>query len=185
MCHGNICRSPFAAALLARGLERCVPPVHIASAGFLEPGRQSPLEAQAVAARWGVDLSRHRSSLLSPEQVQSADLIVVMEPAQRRALHDRFGRSLPDVLVLGDVDPRRIVARPIPDPIGEPAAAYERSYGRIARCIGVLAAVLRRLHGPSDWSARAIQAPRRMAGPSASDTASTTPGPQSSTVNSS
>src|SRR2546425_10349935 len=47
VCHGNICRSPFAAAVLRRVIHG----VRVDSAGFLGPGRPSPPEAVAPAAR--------------------------------------------------------------------------------------------------------------------------------------
>src|SRR6266480_5816007 len=43
ICHGNICRSPFAAALLARELAPHGIPV--TSAGFIGAGRPAPPEA--------------------------------------------------------------------------------------------------------------------------------------------
>jgi protein-tyrosine phosphatase len=133
VCHGNICRSPFAAALLRPSLSRNS--VRVDSAGFIGPGRPSPPEAVAAAARYGVDLSAHRSELLRADSAGTADLIVVMEPAQRREICDRFGRTVRDVLVLGDLDPQAIDARPIRDPVNQPSAVYDDAYGRIERCV--------------------------------------------------
>src|SRR6266700_3534397 len=64
VCHGNICRSPFAAGLLARALGPAG--TRVASAGFVGPGRPAPAEGSIAAARRGIDLSRHRSQLLTP-----------------------------------------------------------------------------------------------------------------------
>jgi len=131
VCHGNICRSPFAAAVLRRVIHG----VRVDSAGFLGPGRPSPPEAVAAAARHGVDLSVHLSQLVTAETARAADLIVVMDPAQRRAICDRFGRAVRDVLVLGDLDPQLIDARAIRDPVNAPRAVFEESYTRIERCV--------------------------------------------------
>ena len=133
VCHGNICRSPLAAALLRRALSR--QEVAVASAGFSDPGRPAPAEAVAAASRYGVDLSAHRSQLLTPDRARGADLIVVMDPAQRREICDRFGRLERDVLVLGDLDPQLVDARAIRDPVNQPRAVFEESYARIERCI--------------------------------------------------
>src|SRR6185312_12256998 len=97
VCYGNICRSPMAAALFGRALAG----VDIASAGFIGPGRPSPREAVAAAANAGVDLSDHRSRLLTPDLVRWADLVVVMDAVQQRRVVERFGRSWRDVIVLG------------------------------------------------------------------------------------
>ena len=50
ICHGNICRSPYAAAAARRLLPESVA---VESAGFIGPDRPSPPEAVAVAAERG------------------------------------------------------------------------------------------------------------------------------------
>ena len=132
VCHGNICRSPYAAALLRRTLP---PVVQVASAGFVGSGRPCPQAAVDAAKVCGLDLSGHRSQLLTPRDVANADLIVVMDAAQRSALHVLFGRDRGDVLVLGDLDPQPIDTREIEDPMDRSRAVFERSYSRIARCV--------------------------------------------------
>jgi len=77
----------------------------------VQPARPSPPEAVAAAARYGVDLPAHRSELLSVDSARAADLIVVMDPGQRRRVCDRVGRSEHDVLVLGDLDPEPVASR--------------------------------------------------------------------------
>jgi len=140
VCHGNICRSPFAAALLAADLAGVG--VRVESAGFMGPNRRCPPAAVTVAARRGVDLSTHRSTLLTAQQAQSADLIVVTDPAQGRAIQDRFGRLGRDILVLGDLDPMSMATRAIRDPVDQPVEVFEESYARIERCVATLAQVL-------------------------------------------
>src|SRR5258708_38417595 len=65
VCHGNICRSPVAAALLAR--ELAVHGITVQSAGFLGFNRPSPPNALAAAVRHGLDLTDHRSRLVTVE----------------------------------------------------------------------------------------------------------------------
>jgi protein-tyrosine-phosphatase len=141
VCHGNICRSPFAAAELTRALGGTG--VRVMSAGFVGPDRSCPREAVAAAARRGVDLSSHRSALLTANLVSSADLIVVMDEAQRREVCGRFGRWPSEVVVLGDLDPLPADTRAIRDPVEQKAEVFDESYARIARCIGQLARALR------------------------------------------
>ena len=145
VCYGNICRSPFAAALLARALASAG--VRVESAGFVGPNRGAPPEAVAAAARRGVDLTAHRSRLLTPDLARWADLIVVMDPAQQREVRDRFGRLWRDLIVLGDLDPAPLGARTIRDPVEQGPEVFEESYARIERCIGELASVLGRAGG--------------------------------------
>jgi len=120
-------------ALLRRALSR--KDVGVASAGFMGPGRPAPPEAVAAAAHYGVDLSAHRSQLLTADHARGADLIVVMDPSQRREICDRFGRLERDVLVLGDLDPQLIDTRAIRDPVNQPRDVFEESYARIERCV--------------------------------------------------
>jgi protein-tyrosine phosphatase len=141
VCHGNICRSPVAAALLERALAPLGTKVE--SAGFVSPNRPPPREAVAAAARRGVDLSEHRSRLLTADLAGSVDLIVVMDPAQQRAVCERFGRWPRDVIVLGDLDPGPVQTRTIRDPVNQPSDVFDDSYERIERCVRQLVRVLR------------------------------------------
>jgi protein-tyrosine phosphatase len=140
VCHGNICRSPFAAARLAGYLAPAG--VRVGSAGFIGPNRACPPEAVTAAARRGVDLAAHRSHLLTADAARRADLIVVMDPAQARAIRDRFGRLLRDIVVLGDLDPAALARRTIQDPVDQSLEVFEQSYARIERCVAELVQVL-------------------------------------------
>jgi len=141
VCHGNICRSPFAAAALRRALTGTG--IAVASAGFVGPGRRPPPDAIAVAARHDVDLSAHRSRLLDQATVRGAGLVVVMDMDQRRAICSRFGLARRDVVVLGDFDPAPIETRTVRDPLNAPPAVFEAVYARIDACAGDLGKALR------------------------------------------
>jgi protein arginine phosphatase len=142
VCHGNVCRSPYAAAAFVRRL----PPalrraVRVDSAGFRGPGRPAPPHAVVVARRHGVDLTTHRSKPVSPGDGRNSELVVVMDPWQRRALRS-LGHDEGTIVVLGDLDPGSIATRAIVDPIDQPEAAFEASYSRIDRCVSALARAL-------------------------------------------
>jgi protein-tyrosine phosphatase len=142
VCHGNICRSPFAAAAFLRS---CAPEIasgiSVASAGFIGPERSSPPSALIAAANFGVDLSAHRSALITSENLRAADLIVVMSEEQAHGIRARVAPST-FVLVLGDLDPRPVNRRTILDPWGQPDAAFDESYDRIDRCVRELARII-------------------------------------------
>lgn len=149
ICHGNICRSPFAAAVFARaaneigGLNLIV-----TSAGFIGPGRRPPEDALVVSARRDIDLTGHRSAIITGASLRAADLVVVMEANQARALRHRFGRLRGTELVLGDLDPLPINGRRIIDPWGRDESVFEESYQRIERCINELVRLLPSPHRP-------------------------------------
>lgn len=152
LCHGNICRSPYAEGALRRRL----PPglrewVVVESAGFIGPGRRSPPEALEVARERGVDLFAHVSTVVDAGAVGRADLILAVDPWQARAVRARFGVPAERVVLLGDVDPERIEARTIRDPILQPREVFEASFARIDRCVEVCVAELSR-HAPGSGS---------------------------------
>lgn len=146
VCYGNICRSPFAAALLARDLAGTG--TRVESAGLIGANRPCPPHAVTVAARHSVDLSAHRSTLLTAGPAQLANLIVVMDPAQGRAIRDRFGGLRGEILLLGDLDPAPIAMRAIRDPVDQDVEVFEESYARIERCVAELIQVLGSSHAP-------------------------------------
>jgi len=112
------------------------------SGGFVGPGRPAPEESQNLARARELDLSGHRSQLLTPGLVRSAELVVVMSGEQAREVSRRFGYPSQRVLVLGDLDPRPIRTREITDPWHQPVEILESSTTRITRCTQPLADLL-------------------------------------------
>lgn len=136
VCHGNICRSPYAEelfrqALADRGLADAIT-VH--SGGFVGPDRPSPPEALEVAGERDIDLTHHRSKPVSATRPR-ADLAVCMEPRQKTALARYEGYDRSRVLILGDLDPQPIRKRVILDPFGRSIDSFRRSYDRVDRCM--------------------------------------------------
>lgn len=143
VCRGNICRSPYAEAAFRRSLaHRAVAHIQVSSAGFIGPGRAAPATAVEVAARRGVDLSEHRSQLIDVGRARAADLIVVMDPRQKRQVVKSIGQANGRILVLPDLLPRFDLARAIPDPVDQPPEAFDRVYAQIDRCLEVLGSAL-------------------------------------------
>jgi protein-tyrosine phosphatase len=136
VCHGNICRSPYAAAAARRLLP---PTVRVGSAGFVGPDRPSPPEAVAVAGERGIDLAPHRSQVIQMEHLREVDLVVVMDALQRHRLVNSRPELRGRVVLLGDLDPRPVTRRTIPDPVEQPAEVFRACYDRIDRCVGALA----------------------------------------------
>ena len=143
VCEGNIFRSPFAAGALAALLPPSLASaVRIASAGFVGPGRPTPAGALAAAARRGVDLAPHRSSVLSHASLYGSRLIVVMEPRQAWRIRMHFGVRAARVMVMGDLDPLPIHTRAVADPWEQDEGVIEAAYARVGRCAAAMAAAL-------------------------------------------
>ena len=140
MCYGNICRSPFAAARLAHLLAPLG--VRVSSAGLHGPDRPTPREGREAARARGVDLDAHRSRLVTDALVRDADVIVVMDALQARAIVSRFGGRAEQIVWLGDLDSKPIQTRRIHDPERQSVTVFAEVYERIERCVTAMAAAL-------------------------------------------
>jgi protein-tyrosine phosphatase len=134
LCHGNICRSPFAEALLAEqstGLE-------VRSAG-LHAGDGDPADpsALACAARMGVALSAHRSARVDAERLAWADLILVMQGRHVTEIEREWPQFASRVRALGDFLPAPPYG--LPDPYGEPDEVFDRVFARLRVAVERLA----------------------------------------------
>jgi len=98
LCYGNICRSPLATALAEQRLRG----VEINSAGFhRQEGRSCPEKIQRIGNSFGVDLSGHRSSRVTPEVLANADLVVAMDKENMNCLPREFPEVLERTTLLG------------------------------------------------------------------------------------
>lgn len=85
VCTANVYRSPTAAVMLRRQLERLGVDASVYSAGFLDTGRACPAELVDELAGLGLGVGDHRSTALDLEMIEGADLVVGME---RRHVRD-------------------------------------------------------------------------------------------------
>ena len=142
VCLGNICRSPYAEARLRRLLSdrtHCV--AHIASGGFILPGRPPPDTALRVGSQLGLDLANHRSQLVTESALREAGLLFAMTAQQVRQLQRDYGVS--HCLHLGDLDPQFGDRRDIRDPYGHSEEVFHEVYARIDRSLMTLSDRLR------------------------------------------
>jgi protein-tyrosine-phosphatase len=144
ICHGNILRSPFAAALLELRLRGSNPEIVIQSAGLhARPGRPADTRGVAAAKLLGVDLQSHRAAPLTAELVRAADLLVVMDFLNQAECIARFPEAKGKLRLLGAFDATRPSGSvEIPDPYSLDAEAVARCYEHVARCISGLQSAL-------------------------------------------
>ena len=140
VCHGNLCRSPYMQAALARLL----PDVEVTSAGIFGPGRAVPDHGITTAARRGLDLQMHRSRLLTRDIVSRADLVVTMDAEQERYVSRAFACPPDRIVLAADLDPYAGEGRVIRDPWRQGVDVFERTYARLDRCAAMLAQLLPR-----------------------------------------
>ena len=134
ICLGNICRSPYAEAVLrvrAAGID-------VASAGFIGPGRSPPERALDAARARGIDHASHRSREVTADMLARADTVFVFDRFNVARLRALPGPAHPRVLWLGDLDPSWSGKRAVIDPWGKEPEEFERTFERIDRCLDVL-----------------------------------------------
>jgi protein-tyrosine phosphatase len=155
ICYGNICRSPYAAEAFRRRLPESLQKDYaIGSAGLFGHDRPSPDRAVKIALRRGIDLTGHRSTLLSRVGIAGSNLIVVMSREQQKVIAKQYRRRPETVLILGDLDPVPIGTRTITDPYAHPDEVFDSSFARIDRCIDVLVGALAAPDRPVEAVAR-------------------------------
>ena len=137
VCEGNLCRSPYAAALLAARLPR----LEVRSAGLAARGGDPAAEAaQRAAQERGLDLAAHRTRRLVAEDVAWADLVLGMEGHHAVALERHWPEAEPRIRLLGE-----FLAEPpfaIEDPWGREDAIFHAVFARVERAVARLAARL-------------------------------------------
>ena len=174
LCTGNTCRSPMAAALLARRLEEAGVKAVVSSAGLLFDGKPATDHGLAVMADRGIDTSGHRSRKLHPDLVVGADLVIGMARSHVREAAalapDVWGRAftLKEIVRRGEERGGRAPGEPLgawvarlhagrrltdllgdsdADDVGDPIGGPRRRYDRTAEELDDLTARLARLLG--------------------------------------
>lgn len=171
VCTANRCRSPMAAALLARALQYLRTPAEVGSAGVAATdGIPCTDDAAAVMAARGIDLSSHRSTRLRACHLDWADLVIAMECRHVLAIGDLGAGALGRAFTLREVArlatahprrpgepldawcarvaPQRAVAPPqrpdddVADPVGLGRAAYEATVRDLSALVTTVAGLL-------------------------------------------
>lgn len=108
VCIGNICRSPMAEGLFRQALLGA----QVSSAGVaaLVGHGADPIAVQVMAGA-GVDITSHRARALTDAIARGADLILVMDDAQRQQISAQYPYTRGKVFRLAEA-----TKQDIPDP---------------------------------------------------------------------
>lgn len=130
VCIGNICRSPMAEALLRDALQASGIEVESAGLGALV---DRPAEEHAIALmdERGLDIRAHRARQLTPQMVADADLVLVMDRDQKRAIESNEPTARGKIYRLGEWQDQDI-----PDPYRASKAIFEESLALIDEGVG-------------------------------------------------
>ena len=118
--------------------------IEVLSAGvWAENGHGASPNAISTLAERGMDLTGHRSRLLTPALLAQADIVLVMEEAHRRSLFYLAPQHLGKVYLLTETSGRH---SDVADPYGGPVEGYARTADEIEALIDAgMPMILRRL----------------------------------------
>ncbi|WP_162524289.1 low molecular weight protein-tyrosine-phosphatase [Halobellus captivus] len=135
LCHGNVCRSPFAERyarnqLAARGIDT----LDVRSAGSAELcDPRSPLTARRTAEQYDVDLTDHRATSETAREVDEADLLLVMDYRNYHHYLNQYPEATGKLFLLRIFDGGNEIQ--VPDPHGYGNSVFESVYADIAASV--------------------------------------------------
>jgi protein-tyrosine-phosphatase/predicted ATP-grasp superfamily ATP-dependent carboligase len=145
VCHGNIIRSPMAAAMLARALGRSGEAIAVRSAGLhTKPGAGADERARAAAREFAVSLDDHVTQPVTAALVRESDVIFVMDFLNEARLVARHPEARRKVFMLGGYGgDRRRGTEEIADPyqgtaedVRECCRVLQQSVDAVAEALG-------------------------------------------------
>lgn len=143
VCTGNTCRSPMAEQIFneqARDLS-----AHASSAGLnAKPG--SPINPQAADAltHLGYSTKEHRSTLVSTEAVEEADVILTFTENQKNELGQRFPAAIEKVFTISEyANGGSGLSVDLSDPYGKSAEVYEETAETIDSLVELIVSSLK------------------------------------------
>lgn len=131
VCTGNTCRSPMA-EVIARARIRDLgwSNVEVASAGVMAATGSPPSRGSVIAAAaHGLDLRDHEATLVTPEVVARADLILTMGEGHLHRIDDLGAAERAAIITdFAEREGSSGGSPGVPDPIGGPDSEYLETF---------------------------------------------------------
>lgn len=133
ICTGNTCRSAMAAPLLQKMLQEELGDNWsggvILSAGLAAfSGAPASKEAREVMSEEGIDLSAHQARILTRQEIDEADLVIVMTLAHKEAVLREYPSAGKKVFALGEFTTD---GADVSDPFGQGVEVYRQCAAQI------------------------------------------------------
>ncbi len=130
LCTGDTCRGPMAQGYIKRAMEeRGITGVEIKTAGIMTSHGLIPTpEAVQVMRNAGVDITGHRSAVLTETLIRKADLILGMSPLQTQYAKRLTEEAVGKTYLLKEYAESDMKNYQINDPMGATLEVYKRVY---------------------------------------------------------
>ena len=142
VCHGNIIRSPMAAALLRTRTAALASGALLVSSAGTHASADAPADPRAIVAaqELGIDLRSHRAQRLTHALVQQADLVIGMDFVNEATIIALAPEAGNKTFLLGRFcDASEIPSLEIDDPYSGEIADVRGCYATLDRCVTRLA----------------------------------------------
>ncbi|MEW8624379.1 MAG: hypothetical protein AB2551_01335 [Candidatus Thiodiazotropha sp.] len=136
LCYGNIYRSPLVEFLLKESLSDT--DIEIRSAGFHDrTGRSCAEEYLKLLTERGYDLSAHRSGRILQDDINWADLIVIMDRKNWDLLSSMDQKALSKTIWIGAFSPNLSVE--VIDPYNQGSEKTRQVISQLEQCVSDIA----------------------------------------------
>jgi glycine hydroxymethyltransferase len=154
VCTGNVCRSPMAEGLFRHAVKgRGEFRVLSAGVGAIEGQPASAFAVQALA-ELGIDISAHRSRMLTAELVNQADYIFGMTHGHVEAITLLYPQAAEKAFLLREFDETLdVFEKDIPDPIGGSFDVYLECRDQIEQGIASMLKFIEQMSTTQDTTA--------------------------------
>jgi protein-tyrosine phosphatase len=134
VCTANICRSPVVEAILRdRLVEQGKVGWQVQSAGTWASNGQAPSRySQEILAERGLDISNHRSQVITREMLEGAALVLCLAEGHAEAMRAEFPDQADKIFLLTEMVGQQYS---VSDPYGGPRHAYERMVNDVTQLV--------------------------------------------------